>query len=154
MKEKNLMGKLKKTSILIIVLCLVLIIALCSILIFIKKDSNTGGNVADPSNTVTQIALNSEQYINSLEKIDIVNTNDSIMITKKVKWKVPEHDGATTTSFAILIPYTFTVDGVNYDGVYELGDYTPDTIDNNPKYKLTISDLTSDGKIRILIKRK
>lgn len=148
------MKKFKKTSILIIVLCLVLIIALCSILIFIKKDSNTGGNVADPSNTVTQIALNSEQYINSLEKIDIINTNDSIMITKKVKWKVPEHDGATTVSFAILIPYTITVNGVDYKGTYELGDEFSKPTDKNPKYKLTISDLTSDGKIRILIKRK
>lgn len=155
MKVKNvLVKKIKKTNIWIIILCLALIIALCLILIFIKKETNDGGSATDPSNTVKQINLNSERYINSLEKIDIINTTDSIIVTKKVKWEIPEHDGATTISFAIPIPYTFTVDGVNYNGVYELNDYASSTIDKNPKYKLIISDLTKDGKIRILITKK
>jgi len=76
------------------------------------------------------------------------------MVTENVKWHVPEIDGATTVSFTVTIPYTITVNGVDYKGTYELGDEFSEPTDKNPKYKLTVTDLTKNGKIKILIKRK
>ncbi len=143
-----MMSKFKKTTIAIIVVCLILIIAVCmKVFVF-------GNNSNNSSDTVSRIRLNSERYINSLEKVSIANTKDSIMVTENVKWHVPEIDGATTVSFTVTIPYTITVNGVDYKGTYELGDEFSKPTDKNPKYKLTVTDLTKDGKIKILIKRK
>ena len=125
------------------------------IFVFIKSNNTPSiTSESNPKTTVSEITLNTKQYINQLEKIKIKDTNDSIMITKKVKWEVPEHKEGETISFSIPIPYTITVDGNDYNGIYELNDSDWNTKDNNPKYYLTITNLTKDGDIEVLIENK
>lgn len=121
----------------------------------IKLNNKPATGIEDNSKpTVSEISLNTKQYINQLEKIKIKGTNDSIMITKKVKWEVPEHEPGTTVSFSIAIPYTIIVDGSEYNGIYELNNTAMNKSDNNPKYNLTITNLTEEGDLEILIENK
>lgn len=122
-------------------------------IIKVNNESSKGISINTKSK-VSEIILNTKQYIKQLEKIKIKDTNDSIMITKKVKWEVPDHKPSTTISFSIPIPYTIIVDGREYNGVYELNDSASNTPDNNPKYDLIITDLTKDGDIEVLVKNK
>lgn len=100
-------------------------------------------------NEVTEINLGERAWINSLTKIKIKGTNDYFEITEKVKWEVPEHEEGTTISFAIPVPYTFVVDGVSYNGVYELNDAGWSKKDEGLDYNLKVVNLTKDGKIEI-----
>lgn len=126
------------------------VLALIIGVIFVVKDKDDTDN-SEPIETVTKINLNEEQYINSLKKIDIAETGDTIIVTKEVKWEVPEHDSDTTVSFSIAIPYTITVDGNEYSGTYELGDSAWNKDDENPKYKVEVTNLTKNGEIGLLI---
>lgn len=98
---------------------------------------------------VTEVDLGKRAWINSLTKIKIKGTNDYFEITEKVKWEVPKHEEGTTISFAIPIPYTFVVDGVKYNGVYELNDASWSKKDEGLDYNLRVVNLTKDGKIEI-----
>lgn len=98
---------------------------------------------------VTEVNLGERAWIDSLTKINIKNTNDYFEITEKVKWEVPEHPIDTTISFAIPIPYTFVVDGVSYNGIYELNDANWSKKDEGLDYNLRVVNLTKDGKIEI-----
>ncbi|MDO4282146.1 MAG: hypothetical protein Q4D02_00785 [Clostridia bacterium] len=100
-------------------------------------------------NEVTQISLGEKTWINSLTKINIKNTNDYFEITEKVKWKVPEYSEGTTISFSISVPYTFVVNGVSYNGIYELGDSIGSKKAEGLDYNLKVINLTEDGKIEI-----
>lgn len=100
-------------------------------------------------NEVTEISLGEKAWINSLTKINIKNTNDYFEITEKVKWEVPEYPDATTISFAIPVPYTFVVDGVSYNGIYELNDAIWSKKPEGLDYNLKVVNLTKDGKIEI-----
>lgn len=103
------------------------------------------------TNEVTEISLGEKAWINSLTKINIKNTNDYFEITEEVKWKVPEHPKGTTSSFSINVPYTFVVDGVSYNGNYQLGDSIRNKKEEGLDYNLEIINLTEDGKIEIEI---
>ena len=141
---------MKKKSLIIIGLFIALTIVISLIvLLIINKKENT-----NQIPTVSQIELNSPQYINQLEKVKIKNTNDNIIITKRVKWEVPDHDEYTTISFSISIPYTITVDGKEYNGIYELNDRSWSTPDNNPKYDFDVINLTQNGDIKVIIRIK
>ena len=98
---------------LILTVALVLLVVLV-VTIFIIIPKNNESNV---------IYLGQKTRIHSLEKIKIKGTNDTFEVTQKVKWKIPEvaEEGATV-SFAIRIPYTFTVNGKKYKGSYELNE--------------------------------
>lgn len=98
---------------------------------------------------VTEVNLGERAWINSLTKINIKDTNDYFEITEKVKWEVPEHEEGTTISFAIPVPYTFVVDGVSYNGVFELNDASWSKKDEGLDYNLRVVNLTKDGKIEI-----
>lgn len=104
--------------------------------------------------TVSNIELGKGQFIEQLVPVKINNTNDTITITSKVKWEVPEHEAGTTVSFAIAIPYIISIDGINYNGIYELGDSAWNTPDNNPKYDFKVTNLTGNGDIEVLITNK
>ena len=145
-----------KRNFLIIIGSLVIISLVIGVIVFaiINKQEEKKGNNSNPIPTVSEIELNSKQYINQLEKVRIKGTNDTIIITKKVKWEVPEHDPGTTVSFSIPVPYTIIIDGREYNGVYELNDSAWNTPDNNPKYNLIITNLTKDGDIEVLISNK
>ena len=104
--------------------------------------------------TVEKIELGRKQYINQLEKININDTSDYIIITKKVKWEMPEYEEGTTINFSIAVPYTIIVDGKDYEGIYQLGDSEGNIKDNNPKYEFTITNLTKEGDIEVLIEKK
>lgn len=77
------------------------------------------------------------------------NTNDYFEITKNIKWEIPEHWEDTTVSFSIPVPYTFVVDGISYNGIYELGESTFSTKPEGLKYNLKVINLTKDGKIEV-----
>lgn len=138
---------MKKIGIIIVVVAVIVVISAVVINSIKPKQSEDKKNVP-------QVTLDSKQYINSLEKINISGTNDYIMITKAVKWEVPEHTEDETVSFSISIPYTITIDEVEYNGIYELNDASGNTDDNNPKYNFSVTDLTQDGKIEVLITEK
>ena len=124
----------------------------------IKNSNNqeevTTNNKRDPIPTVSQIEINSRQFINQLEKVKIKGTGDTIMITERVKWEVPDYGEGVTVSFSVPIPYTITVDGKDYNGIYELNDEAWSTPDNNPKYNFKVTNLTNNGDIEVLITKK
>lgn len=138
---------MKKIGIIIVVAVIVVVISVIGI-IFMKP--NQSGSIK----TVSQVTLNSKQYVNSLKKISISGTNDYFMITEAVKWKVPKHDKRETVSFSIAIPYTINVDEIEYNGIYRLPDYSWSTDDNNPKYNFSVTNLTKNGEIEVLITTK
>lgn len=100
-------------------------------------------------NEVTEISLGEKVWINSLTKINIKDTNDYLEITEKVKWKIPEHSEDTTISFSVPVPYTFVVDGVSYNGIYELGESAWSEKAEGLNYNLKVVNLTKDGKIEV-----
>jgi hypothetical protein len=145
-----------KRNNLIIISALVIISLIIVLIVFAitNKQEEKKVNNGNPIPTVSEIELNSKQYINQLEKVKIKGTNDTIMITKQVKLEVPEHGEGVTVSFAIQVPYTITADGQEYNGTYQLGSSVSKAIDNNPKYDFEITNLTKDGDIEILIINK
>lgn len=100
-------------------------------------------------NEVTEISLGERAWINSLTKINIKNTNDYFEITDKVKWEIPEYSEGTTVSFSILVPYTFVVNGISYNGTYELNSANRSKKVEGLDYDLRVTNLTKDGKIEI-----
>lgn len=116
-----------------------------------KKDDESNDKKIQ---TVTNIELDKEQYIEQLKAIKINGTEDTIKIDEKVKWEVPEHKEGETVSFSIAVPYTIVVDGIEYKGVYDLNDVNPAKLDSNPKYDFIIVNLTSEGDISIKITKK
>lgn len=151
---------MKKASIIIAMVVVVVVILVIGI-IFMNSNQSEGKKTVSqiPSQsegikTVSQVTLDSEQYVNSLKKINISGTDDYFMITKDVKWEVPQHQKGETVSFSIAIPYTITVDEVEYNGVYELNDSSWSTDDNNPKYNFSVTNLTQNGEIEVLITKK
>ena len=115
-----------------------------------KKEQPEGKKIQ----TVSTIEIGKEQYIDQLKKVPIEGTDDYLIITEKRKWEVPEHDEGTTVNFSIIIPYTLHVDGKDYSAEYYLGDYQEENKDGNPKYNLTITDLTSNYETKVLIENK
>ena len=99
--------------------------------------------------TVTNIEIGKEQFIEQLKNIKINNSNDYIMITSKVKW-----DSSVEGSFEITVPYSINVDGISYSGSYILGDTDRKVDDENPKYDVTIKDLTTNYETKVLINNK
>lgn len=132
--------------ILIMISCLVIVVGCNN-----KKDDESNDKKIQ---TVTNIELDKEQYIEQLKAIKINGTEDTIKIDEKVKWEVPEHKEGETVSFAIAVPYTIVVDGKEYKGVYDLNDVNPAKLDSNPKYDFIIVNLTSEGDISIKITKK
>ena len=145
-----------KKNIIILTLSLLIIslIIISIILITTTKQKEKKSDNDNSTPAIYEIELNSKQYINQLEKIKIKGTNDTIMITKKVKWEVPNHEKAKTISFAIAIPYTITIDGKEYDGTYHLGSFENKKTSNNPKYNFQVTNLTKEGDIEVLITKK
>ena len=96
----------------------------------IKNSNNqeelTTNNKREPIQTVSQIEINSKQFINQLEKVKIKGTDDTIMITERFKWEEVPEDGLTKdgdfvlTEWVFPVPYTFTVDGKDYNGIFVL----------------------------------
>ena len=133
----------------IIIIGIVILIVIISIVGIIKiiKSKKSDNEIT----TVTQIELNSKQYINSLQKIKIGDTDDYLLVTEKVKWEVPNYGEGVTVSFAINIPYVISVDGTEYTGNYQLNDYTTRSSDKNPKYNIQFTNLTQNGEIEVVI---
>lgn len=136
----------------IIIIGIVILIVIISIVGIIKiiKSKKSDNEIT----TVTQIELNSKQYINSLKKIKIGDTDDYLLVTEKVKWEVPNYGEGVTVSFAINIPYVISVDGTEYTGNYQLNDYTTRSSDKNPKYNIQFTNLTQNGEIEVVIMPK
>ena len=144
----------------------IMIIAILVIVLTVLKVTNNQketiidrqdvGNIDNTSHipTASEIEVNSSQYINQLENVRIKGTNDTIMITEKVKWDVPEHAKGTTVSYSVLIPYVITVDGLEYKGEYVLGGSSQRAKDENPKYDFEVTNLTKNGDIEVLITYK
>lgn len=148
---------MKKNMLILTGIGILIIISLIIISIILTTTAKPKDKNADSTTSTTstsEIQLNSKQYINQLEKIKIKGTNDTIMITKKVKWEVPNHEKAKTISFAIAIPYTITIDGKEYDGTYHLGSFENKKTSNNPKYNFQVTNLTKEGDIEVLITKK
>ena len=116
------------------------------------KNENPNGN--GDLKLVSNIEIGKKQYIEQLKKISIDGTDDYLIITEKRKWEIPEHEEGTTVSFTIAIPYILHVNGKDYSSEYYLGDYQNQVKDSNPKYDLTITNLTSNYETEVLIKRK
>ena len=108
-----------------------------------------------PKELHTTIRIGQSTYVEQMQNIAIDGTDDWFIITGKVNYEVPEHPRGSTISFSIPIRYTFHVDGVDYSGIYELGDdrgYLEN--DDNPKYRLKIQNLTSHYETEVLITEK
>ena len=134
----------KVITLFILVISLVLITG-CSL--FTKAGSS-------PEKPTTKVKLGEKQYIEQQKRIKIENTDDYFIITEKVKWEVPEYEPGSTVSFAIDVPYTMHVDGKDYNGHYMLNNYTERTMDQNPKYKFAISNLTKNYETQVIITKK
>ena len=147
-----------KKKVLLIVGIVVIIAIIIALIVFeiINKAEKERNNDDPPISTLTQIELNSKQYINQLEKIKIKGTDDTFMITEKVKWEVPDHREGVTVSFAIAIPYTITVNGKDYHGTYVLDSsmHNRKKGDNNPKYDIEITNLKKNYETEIIITKK
>ena len=138
---------MKKLLLLLIMISSLVIVVGCN-----KKEENSGDD--KKIQTVTNIELDKEQYIEQLKAIKIDGTKDTIKIDEKVKWEEPEHEKDETVSFSIAVPYTITVDGKEYKGIYELNDFDSSKLDTNPKYDFKIVNLTTEGDISIKITKK
>ncbi len=138
---------MKNKKIIIICVAILIVVLLTIGTIKIVKSKKTDNEIT----TVTQIELNSKQYINSLKKIKIGDTDDYILVTDKVKWEVPNYGEGVTVSLAINIPYVISVDGTEYTGNYQLSDYTTRSTDKNPKYNIQFTNLTQNGEIEVVI---
>ena len=88
-----------------------------------------------------------------MKEYKIEGTDNTFQITRKVKFDADTGDGNTTVSFAIEIPYTITVDGTEYNGVYILGDIAENE-QYNPKYNIEVTNLTQDGAIQVKLEYK
>ena len=137
----------KKIGLYIAVLIIVLVLLCILILKINKKD------VKPEINYVSEISLNKKNWIHSMKEYKIEGTNNTFQITRKVKFDADTGDGNTTVSFAIEIPYTITVDGTEYNGVYILGD-TFENEQYNPEYNVEITNLTQDGAIQVKLEYK
>ena len=109
---------------------------------------------SSPEKPTTKVKLGEKQYIEQQKRIKIENTGDYFIITEKVKWDVPDYGPGSTVSFAIDVPYTMHVDGKDYNGHYMLNNYTERTMDQNPKYKFAISNLTKNYETQVIITKK
>lgn len=138
----------------IIVILILIVVGLIGFILWDKFVNNKKDNKSNPIPTVSEIELNTKQYIQQLEEVKIKGTNDSVKITKQVKWQVPEHEEGVTVSFAIAVPYIIKVNGQEYEGIYQLGSSSSKSVDNNQKYNFEITNLTKDGDIEILITNK
>ena len=132
---------------------LIVLLVISSMIVLVgckKKDTDA----KDSKKAYTSVVIGEKTYVEQLSKIKIEGTKDYFKITEKVKWEVPEEaDGNTTVSFAIFIPYVITVDGVDYEGTYTLGDVNRAS-DENPKYDFEVTNLTKDYEIEVLISEK
>ena len=139
----------RKIVLLLLVFATLFIITGCK-----KKKDNSEG--VDNIKIVSNIELGKKQYIEQLKKVSIDGTDDYLIITKKIKWEVPEHEDGETVSFAINIPYTLHVDGKDYSAQYCLNDCYGQNqgVDGNPKYVFEITNLTSNYETEILINKK
>ena len=133
----------------------ILVSLLVIISLFYITGCSTEKNKRGNSNikVVSNIEIGKKQYIEQLKRISIDGTDDYLIITEKKKWNVPEQE-ETTTSFTIAIPYTLHVDGKDYSAEYYLGDYQDQVADSNPKYDLTITNLTNNYETEVLINKK
>lgn len=145
---------MKKSFLIIGTFVVISLVIVLIVFTIINKTKEKKGDYVNLIPTVSEIELNSKLYINQLEKVKIRGTNDTIMITKKVKWEAPENEESATVSFDISIPYTITVDNQEYNGTYQLGSSTSKAIDNNPKYNIEVTNLTKNGDIEVLIINK
>ena len=136
---------MKKVITLFILVLSLFLITGCSL--FTKAGSS-------PEKPTTKVKLGEKQYIEQQKRIKIENTDDYFIITEKVKWEVPEYEPGSTVSFAIDVPYTMHVDGKDYNGHYMLNNYTERTMDQNPKYKFAISNLTKNYETQVIITKK
>ena len=137
----------KKIGLYIAVLIIVLVLLCILILKINKKD------VKPEINYVSEISLNKKNWIHSMKEYKIEGTDNTFQITRKVKFDADTGDGNTTVSFAIEIPYTITVDGTEYNGVYILGDIAENE-QYNPEYNVEITNLTQDGAIQVKLEYK
>ena len=128
---------------------LIIVIVLLCILVFNinKKD------IKPEVNYVREISLNKKNWIHSLKEYKIEGTDDTFQITRDVKSDGESGDGNTTVSFAIEVPYTITVDGYEYNGVYILGDIAENE-QYNPEYNVEVTNLTQDGAIQVKLEYK
>ena len=133
-----------------IIIGIIVILVIGVVLIFsgVFKGKDDGDNV----NTFSEVEIGSKTFVLPLEKINIKGTNDYFMITEKVKW--PKDTNGAIIESILLIPYTITVDGVEYDGTYHLGDSGSSVDDKNPKYNFKVSNLIGEGKTEVLISLK
>ncbi len=141
---------MNKKNILYIAILIIILLLLSVLIIKINKKEDTKTN--EP-NYVNVININEKNWIHSLKEYKIKGTKDTFEITKDVKFDVDTGDGNTTVSFAIEIPYTITVDGTEYNGVYILGDIAENE-QYNPKYNVAVTNLTSDGAIEVKLEYK
>ena len=126
-----------------------LVVFICFISLLIVGCSNNNEGVKTKN-----IELGKEQYIKQLEKVNIGDTKDYIMVTSKVTWDSEDYGDGTTVSSSINVPYIIRVDGKKYTGNYVLGDEIDKIDDGNPKYNVTISDVKSTFETKVLITKK
>ena len=137
----------KKIGLYIAILIIVLVL-LCILIFKINKK-----DIKPEINYVSEISLNKKNWIHSMKEYKIEGTDNTFQITRKVKFDADTGDGNTTVSFAIEIPYTITVDGTEYNGVYILGDIAENE-QYNPEYNVEITNLTQDGAIQVKLEYK
>lgn len=138
----------------VVVAVVLLVVLVAGFLTFLLLNKDSKKDEDKKIETVTQVKINNRDYIKSLEKISIEGTNDYVMVTENVKWEVPETEEGATVSFSIAIPYTITVDGKDYKGIYNLNESSSNISDENPKYNFEVVNLTKNGEIEILITNK
>ena len=85
----------------IVVAVCVAIVGIVFAVINANKTPATPGVENNPKTPVAEIDLNTKQYIKQLEQVKIKGTNDTVMITKQVKWEVPEHEPGVLVEFEI-----------------------------------------------------
>ena len=140
-----------KNKVLILIGIVLIVILSIGLIMFVtnNKKEQPINTIDNPIQTVSEIELNKEQFINSLEKIKINGSDDTFMITKKIDLT------GVTGSFSVSIPYTLTIDGVEYTGEYIMSSSNNNKTynDNNPKYKVEITNYKK-GYIEVKLNKK
>lgn len=137
-----------KKNIIIIISAIVIIAIACILFVTLMPKEEK------KEETLTEISLSTESRIKSLQNIKIKGTNDYFRITESVKWEAPKTENGETVSFFMSIPYKIVVDGNEYDGTYELNNYSSTKYDENPKYDLRIIDLTEDETLIVKVNER
>ena len=136
----------------LVIMGTIIFIAVVAILAIVLIKS--GANRENLNNDdLPQIELGTKQVIETPKRYGIKGTKDTFIVTEKIEpADVPE---GALVEVSILIPYTITVNGREYNGEFLYGNYREKgNEDKNPKYDIKFNSIPGNGMLGVTITRK